>query len=206
LKASYDFSGHRAIVTGAGRGIGLAIANSLRASGADVVGWDVEPSQDSASGALVRADVTDFAAVERALRETVDRHGPPDILVNNAGYAGPTLALDAYDPAEWRRIVDVNLVGTFHVCRSVVPAMRGSGWDAPADYRPALGAGPAHTERNVTCVKSSCRDSAAPRCSSSSTSRSRRRVRARCWSSSPSPASLAATSTSVKARTARAIR
>jgi 3-oxoacyl-[acyl-carrier protein] reductase len=128
LKASYDFSGRRAIVTGAARGIGLAVANALRASGAQVVSWDVEPSQESESGAFVAADIADFAGVARALRETVDRHGAPDILVNNAGYAGPTVPLESYDVAQWRRVVDVNLVGTFHVCRSVVPAMRASGW------------------------------------------------------------------------------
>ena len=128
MKASYDFSGRRAVVTGAARGIGLAVANALRASGAQVVSWDVEPSQESESGAFVAADIADFAAVARALRETVDRHGPPDILVNNAGYAGPTVPLESYDVAQWRRVVDVNLVGTFHVCRSVVPAMRASGW------------------------------------------------------------------------------
>jgi 3-oxoacyl-[acyl-carrier protein] reductase len=127
-QASYDFSGHRAIVTGAARGIGLAVAKALSASGADVVGWDIEPSPAGAGMACLHADVTEFAAVGRALRETIELRGPPDIVVNNAGYAGPTLPLDAYDVAEWRRIVDVNLLGTFHVCRSVVPAMRDAGW------------------------------------------------------------------------------
>lgn len=127
-RASYDFSGHRAIVTGAARGIGLAVAKALSASGADVIGWDLEPAHQRDGVAFVEADVTDFAVVARALRQTIDRRGPPDILVNNAGYAGATLPLDAYDVAEWRRIVDVNLLGTFHVCHSVVPAMREAGW------------------------------------------------------------------------------
>jgi NAD(P)-dependent dehydrogenase (short-subunit alcohol dehydrogenase family) len=128
LKAAYDFSGRRAVVTGAARGIGLAVASALSASGADVTGWDVEPSQASGPVAWVEADVTDFDGVARALRETIDRRGPPDILVNSAGYAGPTMPLESYDVAEWRRIVDVNLIGSFHVCRSVVPSMRAAGW------------------------------------------------------------------------------
>jgi 3-oxoacyl-[acyl-carrier protein] reductase len=127
-RASYDFSGHRAVVTGAARGIGLPVATALTARGADVIGWDLEAPRRRGGVAFVEADVTDFAAVARALGETIDLCGPPDILVNNAGYAGPTLPLDAYDAAEWRRIVDVNLLGTFHVCRSVVPAMREAGW------------------------------------------------------------------------------
>jgi 3-oxoacyl-[acyl-carrier protein] reductase len=127
-QASYDLSGHRAVVTGAARGIGLAVAKALSASGAEVIGWDIEPSPASAGMACLQADVAEFAAVARALRETIELCGPPDILVNNAGYAGPTLPLDAYDVAEWRRIVDVNLLGTFHACRSIVPAMRDAGW------------------------------------------------------------------------------
>lgn len=127
-RASYDFSGHRAVVTGAARGIGLAVARALSESGAEVINWDLAPSSDRHDMAFIRADVADFDDVTRALRETIHRHGPPDMLVNNAGYAGPTVPLDAYDVHEWRRIVEVNLLGTFHVCRSVVPAMRDASW------------------------------------------------------------------------------
>jgi 2-dehydro-3-deoxy-L-rhamnonate dehydrogenase (NAD+) len=127
-RASYDFSGHRAIVTGSTRGIGLAIARALAASGAEVIGWDRDAPAADERRHYVSTDIADFDAVARAMRETVERHGRPDILVNNAGYAGPTSPLDAYDVAEWRRIVEVNLVGTFHVCRCVVPAMRDAGW------------------------------------------------------------------------------
>jgi 3-oxoacyl-[acyl-carrier protein] reductase len=54
----------------------------------------------------------------------LDRHGKIDFLINNAGYSGNTLPLDAYDPEEWQRIIDINLLGVYHVCRAVIPAMR----------------------------------------------------------------------------------
>ncbi|MFO1302144.1 MAG: SDR family NAD(P)-dependent oxidoreductase [Burkholderiales bacterium] len=126
-RASYDFTGHRALVTGAAQGIGRAIATALAGSGAAVVGWDVQPPQEDPLP-FVRADVADFAAVERAWRVTLDRFGPPDVLVNNAGFAGPTAPLETYDADAWRRIVDVNLVGTFNVCRAAVATMREAGW------------------------------------------------------------------------------
>ncbi len=127
-RAAYDFSGHRAVVTGAARGIGLAVAQALSASGAQVIGWDRDVPPAGGEITFVQADVTDAAATDRALATTLDLGGPPDIVVNNAGYAGPTVPLASYEIAEWHRIVAVNLVGTFHVCRSVVPAMRAAGW------------------------------------------------------------------------------
>src|SRR5690606_5777231 len=51
-------------------------------------------------------------------------HGGMDILVNNAGYVGPTVSVDAYDPDEWRRLIEVNLIGTYEVTRHVLPHMR----------------------------------------------------------------------------------
>jgi NAD(P)-dependent dehydrogenase (short-subunit alcohol dehydrogenase family) len=53
--------------------------------------------------------------------------GRIDFLVNSAGFAGPTVPLDEYDPDQWTRIVDVNLVGVYNVCRAVVPLMRQAG-------------------------------------------------------------------------------
>lgn len=126
-RATYDFSGRRALVTGAARGIGLAVARALRASGAQVVGWDLDTPRTESGVALVRADIADPASIERAMRDTFDERGP-DIVVNSAGFAGSTVPLDEYDVDEWCRIVDVNLVGTFRVCRRVVPAMRRAGW------------------------------------------------------------------------------
>lgn len=121
----YDFAGRVSVVTGGANGIGAAIATRLRADGATVVVWDLPHAvNDLPPGTACAVDVSDRASLEVAAQATLARHGRIDHLVHSAGYAGPTLPLDAYDPQEWQRIVDVNLVGSFNVCRAVVPAMR----------------------------------------------------------------------------------
>lgn len=125
-RAAYDLSGHRAIVTGGMRGIGLAIAERLRQCGGEVVVWDRDMDGSDPRG--IRVDIADLASVETAAAATAERFGPVDILVNNAGYAGPAAPLEAYDVAQWRRIVDINLNGTFYVCRSLVPMLKARGW------------------------------------------------------------------------------
>ncbi|MEM5382729.1 SDR family NAD(P)-dependent oxidoreductase [Paraburkholderia phymatum] len=128
-RASYDFSGAVAVVTGGARGIGAAIAQRLADCGASVAVWDRDAESADASTrdsriARFAVDITDLASVERAANATLERFGGIALLVNNAGYAGPTMPLEQYDPAEWSRIVDVNLTGTFNVCRQLVPALR----------------------------------------------------------------------------------
>ena len=121
--ARYDFAGQVAVVTGGARGIGAELAKLLRQSGARVAVWDLATGQDDSW----RVDVTDLAAVEAAAQEVSARFGRIDFVVNSAGFAGPTVPLDEYDPSMWRRIVDVNLVGTFNVCRALVPYLREAG-------------------------------------------------------------------------------
>ncbi|MEM5436777.1 SDR family NAD(P)-dependent oxidoreductase [Paraburkholderia diazotrophica] len=132
FRASYDFSGAVAVVTGGARGIGAAIARRLADCGASVAVWDRDTASADASShdsriARIAVDITDLASVERAANATLERFGGIALLVNNAGYAGPTMPLEQYDPAEWSRIVDVNLTGTFNVCRQLVPALRRAG-------------------------------------------------------------------------------
>lgn len=125
-----DLRGRRAVITGGSSGIGFATATRFVASGAAVALWDIDErrlaqARDTLPGARVYAlDITDERAVERAAGQTAADLGGVDILVNSAGIAGPQrnvvdLALD-----EWRRVVDVNLTGTFLCCKWVVPAMR----------------------------------------------------------------------------------
>lgn len=122
-KAGYDFAGAVAIVTGGLSGIGSEVAGHLRRHGARVAVFDTA----AAEGDAWRLDVTDLAAVEQATADVASRFGRIDFAVNSAGFAGPTVPLEAYDPATWRRIVEVNLVGTFNVCRAVVPHLRAAG-------------------------------------------------------------------------------
>lgn len=121
-----------AVVTGGAQGIGLSIASRLMASGASVSIWDVDPAvleaaalqlaaAGQASGQLV--DVSDAAAVDKAVATTTDRYQRIDILVANAGIAGPNHTLWEYPVTEWQRIINVNLLGVYHCCRSIVPLM-----------------------------------------------------------------------------------
>jgi 3-oxoacyl-[acyl-carrier protein] reductase len=127
-RAGYDFGGMVAVVTGGAAGIGAEVVAVLRQHGATVVVWDLAGAMvDRRDGLFFAVDIADPATVLAAAQKTLARWGRIDCLVNNAGYAGPTMPLWDYDPAEWRRIVDINLVGTFHVCQAVVPAMRQAG-------------------------------------------------------------------------------
>ncbi|EUC14975.1 UNVERIFIED_ORG: 3-oxoacyl-[acyl-carrier protein] reductase [Burkholderia sp. CF145] len=126
-RASYDFTGAVAVVTGGARGIGAEIVRRLADCGASVAVWDRDTDAsfaDSPRIACFAVDIVDITSVERAAQATLERFGGVNVLVNNAGYAGPTMPLDEYDPAEWSRIVDVNLKGTFNVCRQLVPTLR----------------------------------------------------------------------------------
>ncbi|WP_321818166.1 MULTISPECIES: SDR family NAD(P)-dependent oxidoreductase [unclassified Paraburkholderia] len=127
--ARYDFAGCVAVVTGAAGGIGRAICDAFAASGARTVNWDRVSGETASPHAPrhVAVDVTRPETVEAALAATLKEFGRIDFLVNNAGFAGSTVPLDAYSPAEWQRIVEVNLLGTYHVCRHVVPVMRKTG-------------------------------------------------------------------------------
>jgi NAD(P)-dependent dehydrogenase (short-subunit alcohol dehydrogenase family) len=125
-----DLQGRVAIVTGAARGIGRAIADRFSASGARVAIWDIDRATAADTAASIvnavdfAADVTDPASIAAALHATEAQLGPPDILVNNAGITGPNYPLDQYPVEAWRQVIEIDLMGVFHCCRAVVPVMR----------------------------------------------------------------------------------
>jgi len=128
-------SGDTAIVTGASRGIGRAIAEAFAAAGADVAicarARDrVAPVADAIADATdrsaiaVECDVTDPEGVDRLVERTVDRFGAIDVLVNNAGgSSGEDVPLHRVEESSWTRLVDVNLGGPFRCTRAVIPQM-----------------------------------------------------------------------------------
>jgi 3-oxoacyl-[acyl-carrier protein] reductase len=119
-RANYDFTDRVAVVTGGRNGIGAAVVEALRDAGSRVIIWDCD-GEDGTDSAIV--DVTDLTSVNRAAA----RLPKLDILVNSAGYAGLTMPLDDYPPDEWKRVIDVNLIGTFNVCHATVPLFRKAG-------------------------------------------------------------------------------
>ena len=126
-------AGHHALVTGASRGIGRAIAEALAGAGAQLtlVARGVGALHDVATAiggqaSIASCDVTDAVAVA-ALVESLSAAGhAPDILVNNAGLF-PLAMLDVMDPVEFERAIRVNLVAPFYVLRALLPAMKTRG-------------------------------------------------------------------------------
>lgn len=122
--------GRVAVVTGGANGIGLAVAKRLSEGGASVALWDASDNAlKSAKQVLpealtVVADVADYGSVEAALESTKQAIGQIDILVNSAGIAGKNAPLDEYELDEWQRVIQIDLTGTFHVNRAVLPDMK----------------------------------------------------------------------------------
>lgn len=132
-----DLNNRKAVITGGARGIGLAIAERMLRSGALVSLWDVDTQAlEAATRTLAplgrvrteKVDVSDEASVNTAAMATVSAFGCLDILVNNAGIAGTPAKLWEGSVAEWRRVVEINLVGTYLCCRAVVPSMLSGGY------------------------------------------------------------------------------
>lgn len=127
-------AGQSALITGAGRGIGKAIARRLAADGARVTALArsspqldelIREIRNSGGEALaVVADVTDPEAVSAAVARASEAFGPIAILVNNAGIAGPYGPIDAIGPAEWWACQAVNVLGPFQFMHAVIPSMR----------------------------------------------------------------------------------
>ena len=125
--------GQVAVITGAGRGIGRAIALAYAREGARMAlaarsELELEEtvssvSEQGAEAIAVPTDITSHIATEGLAQRTVERFGRIDVLVNNAGISGPIGPLQDNDIAEWVDTINVNLTGTFLVCRAVIPVM-----------------------------------------------------------------------------------
>ena len=144
-----DLRGKVAIVTGSGRpkGLGEAMVKRLAAEGCKVVVSDLGAPQGEAMPASAIGSASDMDKIVTEIREaggeaigltcnvlvesevealvarTVEHYGRVDIMVNNAGIAGSTKKLWELSPEEWKQVVEIDLIGVFHCCRSVVPHM-----------------------------------------------------------------------------------
>ena len=129
-KITFDFKNRTALVTGGAQGFGLDIAKRFLKSGAKVIIWDIdskmlekvikEINNPNLSSNIV--DVSNYQDVEKCVTN-ITKNSNIDILVNNAGITGPTAALWEYDVEMWKKVVDINLMGTFNCCRTIVPNM-----------------------------------------------------------------------------------
>jgi 3-oxoacyl-[acyl-carrier protein] reductase len=132
-----DLNGRVAVITGGAQGIGLAIAQRLLQSGAQVILWDIDAHGLAKAagelGSLGKVDtrvveLTDDAAVAKASADAIAKAGKIDILVNNAGITGGNAPSWELDPAVWRQVIEVNLVAPWLTCRHVVPVMLSQGY------------------------------------------------------------------------------
>ena len=115
--------GTRALVTGGGSGIGRAIADALRAAGADVLVCDI----DASTGPDIVSDIADDDAVDQLFKAVDRKFGGLEVLVNNVGVAGPAGLVDEIDAGAFDEVIRVNVGGTFRVTARAVPFLRASG-------------------------------------------------------------------------------
>jgi 3-oxoacyl-[acyl-carrier protein] reductase len=128
MTVTHDYSGRAAVITGGARGIGLATAKRLHASGAKVSLWDMDmeclekvKSDFSSPVDIQKVDITNWDSVETAANASNTKMNGIDILVNSAGVAGPNFKTWEYPVDEWKTVVDIDLNGTFLCCRAIVP-------------------------------------------------------------------------------------
>jgi 3-oxoacyl-[acyl-carrier protein] reductase len=148
MSISETLKGRTAVVTGAGRGMGRAVALALSTRGAQVVvndlnGEDAERTADElrsagAEAIAVQADVVDAAGVRHMVEQAIERFRAVHILVNNAGILRPTPVIDISE-AEWDLVIGVNLKGTFLCSQAVLPSMQAAGWGRIVNFSSTAG-------------------------------------------------------------------
>ena len=129
-KITFNFENRTAVITGGAQGFGFDIARRFLNSGAKVIIWDNDPDTLKKSVKELNntnltsnvIDVSKFEEVENCTNEIL-KNSKIDILINNAGITGPTAPLWEYDLEKWKKVVDINLMGTFNCCRAIVPNM-----------------------------------------------------------------------------------
>jgi NAD(P)-dependent dehydrogenase (short-subunit alcohol dehydrogenase family) len=125
----FRLDGKVALVTGGGQGIGAAICARLAAAGAKVAVFDLNAARAQRTaheigGLAVAGDITSETDVDTALDEIKEQLGPVDLLVNNAGITGKSAKLWELTLADWKQVMDINVLGAVVCCKAIVPGMR----------------------------------------------------------------------------------
>jgi 2-dehydro-3-deoxy-L-rhamnonate dehydrogenase (NAD+) len=126
----FDLKNRTALITGGAQGFGLDIAQKFLKSGAKVIIWDIDEKELEKASKKINdsdlsyntVDVSNFEEVNRTINQIIKSKNI-DILINNAGITGPTAPAWDYDVKEWKKIIEINLMGTFNCCKSIVPNM-----------------------------------------------------------------------------------
>ncbi len=127
---SFELQGKKVVITGAARGIGLAIARRFDELGAKVSGWDLGDTSmknDPAFAHTSPANVTDEASCASAFASTIKAFGAVDIMIANAGINGPTKPAWEYSTEEWNQVINVDLTGVFISTKPCLMHMRERG-------------------------------------------------------------------------------
>jgi 3-oxoacyl-[acyl-carrier protein] reductase len=126
-----------AVITGGAQGIGYAVAQRMLKSGAVVVLWDINAVQlniaakelsELGTVSSVVVELTDEKSVNAATMQTIEQHQRIDVLVNSAGITGGNAPTWELSVETWRRVIDVNLIGSLITCKSVIPQMVANGY------------------------------------------------------------------------------
>ena len=156
-----DLQGKRALVTGAARGIGLAIAQTLADNGAqvacaDIDGEEVRKAASKIQDALaLEMDIGQEEHSREAIKSIIDHWGGVDILVNNAGIntLKHRVNIDQFPLEEWQRILDVDLTGTYLVSKAAIPAMVAQGGGRIVNIASVMGVVPGRLQCAFTAAK-----------------------------------------------------
>jgi 3-oxoacyl-[acyl-carrier protein] reductase len=123
------FKGKTAVITGGASGVGLHCARRITAEGGAVALWDrdgealARASTELGGCSTFAVDVTSYAQLEVAARDSFAALGRIDILIVSAGITGPNAPLADYPVTDWVNVININLIGVFHSCRAIVPYM-----------------------------------------------------------------------------------
>ncbi len=126
----FDLKNRTAIITGGAQGFGYDIAKKFLKSGAKVIIWDIDEVElkkvykkiNDSNLTYKIVDVSDFKQVEETVKQ-ITKTSKIDILINNAGITGSTSNLWDYNISEWKKVLNINLLGTFYCCKYIVPYM-----------------------------------------------------------------------------------